>query len=107
MEQVNDSDWIFIIDTAWGDRWQIHRRLQELEIPCECSTGQLLVVTVNTPTAAIQVWSVTRQQSIPHGGGFANGRSQSIDLLNRCFNLQAVGIAFQNENSHDSELLND
>ena len=97
MEQVNYSDWIFIIDTAWGDRWQIYRRLQELKIPCQCSTGKPLTVTVDTPTAAIQVWSVTRTQSIPHGGGYANGRSQLVDWLDRCFSVPAVGIASSKE----------
>jgi hypothetical protein len=78
---MNYSNCLFIVDTAWGDRWQIYRRLQELRIPCKCSTGQLLVVTVDTPTAAIQVWSVTRMQSI--------GRSQLVNWLDRCFTLRA------------------
>ncbi|WP_309743715.1 MULTISPECIES: Asr1405/Asl0597 family protein [unclassified Chamaesiphon] len=97
MEQVNYSDWISIVDIAWGERWQIHRRLQELKIPCKCSTGQLLLVTVDTPTAAIQVWSVTRTQSLD--------RSQLVDWLDRCFTIPAVGIASaRRENRHGSEL---
>lgn len=81
MEKVNYSDWIFIIDTAWVDRWQIYRRLQELKIPCQCSTGKPLTVSIETPTAAVQVWSVARQPSI--------GRSQLINWLDRCFTLNA------------------
>jgi hypothetical protein len=96
---MNYSNCLFIVNTAWGDRWQIHRRLQELKIPCKCSTGQLLVVTVDTPTAAIQVWSVTRTQSI--------GRSQLVDWLDRCFTLKAVGVADRNENRDGSELVHD
>jgi hypothetical protein len=84
MEKVNYSDWIFIIDAAWGDRWQIYHRLQELKIPCQCSTGKPLTVAVDTPTAAIQVWSVARQSSIE--------RSQLVDWLARCFTLQVVGL---------------
>lgn len=99
MEKVNYSDWIFIIDTAWGDRWQVYRRLLELKIPCQCSTGKPLTVTVDTPTAAIQVWSVTRTQSID--------RSQLVDWLDRCFTLQAVGVASRNENLNSSESLYD
>jgi hypothetical protein len=87
---MNYSNCLFIIDTAWGDRWQIYRRLQELKIPRKCSTGQRLVVTVDTPTVAIQVWSVTRTQSID--------RHQLIDWLDRCFTLQA--------DYNDSESLN-
>ena len=105
MEQVNYSDWIFIIDTAWGDRWHIYRRLQELKIPCKCSTGKPLTVTIDTPTAVIQVWSVTRTQSILHGRGFANGRSQLVDWLNRCFTAQSVGKASAGrENRNGSEI---
>lgn len=87
MEQVNYSDWILIVGTAWGDRWQLYHRLTELSIPCQCSTGKPLAVTVDTPTAAIQVWSVTRQQLAE--------RSQLINWLDRCFDL------------HGSELLYD
>ena len=47
-------------------------------------TGKPLTVSVDTPTAAIQVWSVTRTQS--------SGRSQLVDWLDRCFTVQAVGI---------------
>ena len=42
-------------------RWEVYRRLQELEIPCECNTESPLLVSIATPTAAIQVWSVVRQ----------------------------------------------
>ena len=87
MKKVNYSESIFILDTAWSDRWQLYRRLTELNIPCKCSTGKPLAVTVDTPTAAIQVWSVARQQLA--------GLSQLINWLDRCFDL------------HGSELLYD
>ena len=87
MKKVKYSESVFIVDTAWGDRWQLYRRLTELNIPCKCSTGKPLAVTVDTPTAAIQVWSVARQQLA--------GRSQLINWLDRCFEL------------HGSELLYD
>jgi hypothetical protein len=90
MKKVSYSGCIFIIDTAWGDRWQIYHRLRELEISCECSAGKPLRVVVDTPTAAIQVWSVARQPSMLHGRGFANERSQLVDWLDRCFTLQAA-----------------
>ena len=100
MKKVNYSDWIFLVDTAWGDRWHIYRRLQELKIPCQCSTGKPLTVTVDTPTAVIQVWSVTRTQS--------SDRSQLVDWLDRCFAVQTFGIAAaEREHRHGSELLHD
>jgi hypothetical protein len=99
MKKINYSDWISIIDAAWGDRWQIYHRLQELEISCNCSTGKPLTVAVDTPTAVIQVWSVARQLSVD--------RHQLVDWLDRCFTLQAVDVVSRNENPNSSELLYD
>jgi hypothetical protein len=80
MEKVNYSDRLSILNLGCGDRWQIYRRLTELEISCKCSTGKPLEVTVDTPTAAVQVWSVARQQ--------LSERSQLVNWLDRCFELQ-------------------
>lgn len=91
MAKVNYSDRLFIIDAACGDRWQIYHRLTELRISCKCSTGKTLAVTVDTPTAAVQVWSVVRTKS--------TDRSQLVNWLDRCFDLQAV--------DHGAELLYD
>jgi hypothetical protein len=55
-----------IVNIRWGDRWQAYRRLQELGIPCSCTSGQPLQVTVNNPSAAVQLWSVIRQFNEPH-----------------------------------------
>lgn len=46
-------------------RWEVYRRLQELEIPCDCSTESPLRASISTPTAALQVWSVLRQATTP------------------------------------------
>lgn len=43
------------------DRWFIYRRLQQLEISCQCGSQQPLVVEINSPVAALQLWSVLRQ----------------------------------------------
>ena len=74
---MNYSDCLFIIDVTYGDRWHIYRRLMELKIPCKYSTGKPLTVAVDTPTAAIQVWSVARQQLVD--------RPQLVNWLDRCF----------------------
>ena len=100
METVYYFDWIFIVDAVCGDQWQIYHRLQELEISCKCSTGKPLTVTVETPTAAVQVWRVARQPSLD--------RSQLVDWLDRCFTLQVVGVASAGRENHNgSELLYD
>ncbi len=77
MEEVYYSDKLFTVDSDWSDRWQLYRRLMELEISCKCSTGKPLEVNVDTPATAIQVWSVARQQMME--------RSQLVDWLDRCF----------------------
>ncbi|MFM5887561.1 MAG: Asr1405/Asl0597 family protein [Dolichospermum sp.] len=56
-----ETDKGHILDIAWTDRWQIYQRLQELDIICVCETNQPLIVEVNNPTAAIQLWSVVQQ----------------------------------------------
>ena len=52
-----------IVKVDWADRWQAYQRLQELDIPCWCSTNQPLTVEINNPTAAVQLWSVMRQMT--------------------------------------------
>ncbi len=54
-----------IVDIGMVERWEAYRRLQELEIPCFCSTNQPLQVHIQTVTAAVQVWSITRQLTTP------------------------------------------
>jgi hypothetical protein len=82
MEEVYYSSRLFTVNSGWSDRWQLYRRLMELEISCKCSTGKPLEVTVDTPTAAAQVWSVARQQMME--------RSQLVDWLDRCFVLDSA-----------------
>ncbi|HEY9608841.1 Asr1405/Asl0597 family protein [Allocoleopsis sp.] len=53
------------IEISWGDRWQVYRRLQELEIPCQCRTNQPLRYQIQDVAAAIQLWSVVRQLTVP------------------------------------------
>lgn len=52
------------IDLPGLDRWQVYQRLQELDIPCQCSLYQPIKVQVANPTQLIQIWSVTRQVTI-------------------------------------------
>lgn len=42
------------------DRWQVYHRLQSLGIEAQCKSFQPLQVTINTPTEAIQLWSVIK-----------------------------------------------
>ncbi|QLE54498.1 Asr1405/Asl0597 family protein [Nostoc sp. TCL26-01] len=59
------------------DRWQIYHRLQELTIPCSCTTDGSLRVEVNSCVAAILVRSTVMQ--------FLASRQELIDWLERCW----------------------
>lgn len=63
--------------TIWQcDRWQIHRRLKELDISCACLDDGRLQVRADTPVAIAQIWSVTTQ--------VVASRWQMVEWLERC-----------------------
>lgn len=68
------------IEISMGDRWQVYRRLQELEIPCQCGTNQPLRYQLNDIAAAIQLWSVVRQLTVP--------RRELASWLERCWQIR-------------------
>lgn len=68
------------IEISWGDRWQVYRRLQELGIPCECGTNQPLRYQIKDVTAAIQLWSVVSQLTVP--------RRELACWLERCWQIR-------------------
>lgn len=47
------------------DRWQVHQRLQELDIRSVCRNFEPLKVQVEGAIAAIQIWSVARHVAMP------------------------------------------
>jgi hypothetical protein len=69
------------VDIKDTQRWQIYRRLQELEIPCRCSTNQPLVVEINSSSAIAQLCSVVKRSTAD--------RSELIDRLNNCWKLKS------------------
>lgn len=56
-----------IVQVSWLDRWQVYKRLQELEIPCWCGVDQPLRVQINTAKQAAQLASVLKQFNAPRG----------------------------------------
>ncbi len=66
-----------VVEVSRTDRWQVYRRLQELEIPCQCQTNQALTVEIGSIAAAIQLWSVVRQLNTE--------RQDLIEVLERCW----------------------
>ncbi|MGD1872746.1 MAG: Asr1405/Asl0597 family protein [Mastigocoleus sp.] len=68
------------VDVELAARWEVYRRLQQLDIPCWCGVNQPLTVEINHVRAAIQVWSVMRSLN--------EGRQSLISSLERCWELQ-------------------
>ena len=64
------------------ERWSIYHRLQELGIPCICSTNKPLKVQLDHPNAIAQLCSVVRHSTAP--------RSELIDLLNDCWEIKSA-----------------
>ncbi|HIK04293.1 MAG TPA: hypothetical protein IGS40_06210 [Trichormus sp. M33_DOE_039] len=69
----------YVVEINWLDRWQVYQRLQELEIPCWCEANQPLTVEINSPAAAVQLWSVTQQ--------FTAVRQDLISTLKRSWQI--------------------
>uniref|UniRef100_A0A832H533 Uncharacterized protein n=1 Tax=Oscillatoriales cyanobacterium SpSt-402 TaxID=2282168 RepID=A0A832H533_9CYAN len=61
------------------DRWQASQRLQELSIPCTCSTDGQLHVEINHPIDVLQLKSVIEQLTAT--------RPDLIHWLERCWQI--------------------
>ena len=71
-----------VIAIPRGDRWRIHRRLQELRIPCACLKDGSLRVEVNHALALILVRSTVQQ--------FMASRQELVTWLERCWHTEVA-----------------
>ncbi|MBD2183116.1 hypothetical protein H6S82_07415 [Planktothrix sp. FACHB-1355] len=69
-----------VVGIPRGERWQAYQRLQSLGIACWCTERGDLQVEVNSPLAAIQVWSAIGQLTRP--------RRDLAVWLDRCWQLK-------------------
>lgn len=69
-----------VLSVKWAYRWDVFRRLKALEIDCQCSTNEPLLVDLHSPTTLVQIWSVIRQSSAE--------RQQLINWLDNCWCVQ-------------------
>ncbi|MEL6381831.1 MAG: Asr1405/Asl0597 family protein [Cyanobacteria bacterium J06626_18] len=76
------TNWGQVVSVQRWDRWSIHRRLQELNIPCACPIDGTLRVDVENPTDLLLVRSTVRQ--------FTTSRQTSVDWLERCWETRVV-----------------
>ena len=63
------------------ERWGIYHRLQELDIPCVCSTNKPLQVQLDNPSAIAQLCSVVKQSTASRG--------DLIDWLDDCWKIKS------------------
>ena len=63
-----------------SERWSVHRRLQELNIPSWCPSDGALWIEIDSCLHAILLRSIIQQ--------FVNTRSESIDWLERCWSTE-------------------
>lgn len=81
-EPLSEPSLVNAIAITGVDRWEVYRRLQDLEFFCHCSTDRPLQVEIASPNAAIQLWSVVRQIAAP--------RQELVAWLKYCWQIQAV-----------------
>ncbi|MBE9099752.1 Asr1405/Asl0597 family protein [Vacuolonema iberomarrocanum] len=67
-----------LVSAPLSDRRQVCQRLQDLDVSCSCESDGQLWAAIETPLAAVQVWSV-----FLHNGNYS--RREKIDWLNRCW----------------------
>jgi hypothetical protein len=70
----------YVVLVNHADRWEVFRRLQELDIPSWCESNKPLTVEIKDTVAAVQLWSVMQQLTA--------SRQDSIRMLERCWRLR-------------------
>ncbi|MEB3343806.1 Asr1405/Asl0597 family protein [Okeania sp.] len=68
-----------ILDVSSVDRWQVYRRLQELDIDCWCEVEKPLQVNIKNINEANQLRSVLKQ--------FTANRRELVQLLQNCWQV--------------------
>ena len=71
-----------VISINGSEKWDIYHRLQELDIPSQCFTNQLVSVEISSPNALIQVWTVVRRMT--------SSRRDLIRLLKSCWENPSI-----------------
>ena len=71
-----------VVELDRVNRWTVYRRLQELELVCECGCDRPLAVAIDTPAAALQVWSVVQSITL--------AKPSLADHLERCWQQRSL-----------------
>lgn len=68
-----------ILQISSVDRWEVYKRLQELDIHCWCEAQKPLRVQLKNTNEATQLESVLKQ--------FTANRCELVQLLQRCWQV--------------------
>ncbi len=71
-----------VVELDRVSRWNVYRRLQELNMVCECGGDRPLTVAINTPADALLVWSVVQAVTLP--------KPALTDHLKRCWQQRSL-----------------
>lgn len=74
-----DGERNFSIQVECEHRWEVYKRLQELDISCKFQMYAPLAVQIVHPTDAMQLWSILQRTSMP--------RNTLIGRLQNCWQL--------------------
>jgi hypothetical protein len=58
---TSSSESAWVVDLDGCDRWLAYQRLQELDIPCVCTSQKPLQVTIENAVSLVQLWSIVRR----------------------------------------------
>lgn len=71
-----------VVELDRVNRWNVYRRLQELDLVCECGSDRPLAVAIDTPAAALQVWGVVQ--------AITRSKLTLTDHLERCWQQRTL-----------------
>lgn len=70
-----------VVGVSQIDRWLVYRRVQQLELTCQCFANKPLEVEIGNTQEAIQLWSVVKQ--------ITSSRRELIDWVDRCWQMNS------------------
>lgn len=81
-EEERETPKPIILPVKWAYRWSVFRRLKELNIDCQCSTNEPLLVHLDSLATLMQVRSVLSQ--------FSASRQDLVSRLDNCWQAKYI-----------------
>lgn len=78
---------VYCVEIEGTERWSIYRRLQELEISCQCSANNSLRIEIHNELEIVQLGCVIKQSTA--------SRIELIDWLESCWQIAVRPTNYQ------------